>query len=61
MEVFEIVVGIFSIFGSIAAVVSVGVLISIKNSISIKGSGNDTQSVLQTNRGKDNTNSNITL
>lgn len=56
MEIFDIVVGIFSILGSIAAIVAAGVAISIKNTISINGSKNDTQSIVQNSRGKNNSN-----
>lgn len=55
---FDIIVGVFSVLGSIASIVSVGVAISIKNSIKIKGDKNDTKNTIQISRGKNNFNSN---
>ncbi len=58
MDCFNIVVGLFSILGSIASIVSVGFVISIKNQISIKGNKNKTKIINQTNHGKNNQNLN---
>lgn len=49
------IVGCFSILGSIAAIVSTGLLISVKNVLKIYGKNNR---IIQTNYGKRNTNIN---
>lgn len=58
MDIFNIIVGIFSILSSIATIVSVGLLIFIKNHISIKGDNNATQTINQSNHGNNNSNIN---
>ena len=56
METFNIVVGVFSIIGSIASVFSAIALISINNKISVKGDNNQIKTAIQTNKGKNNIN-----
>lgn len=58
MEAFNIVVGVFSILGSISAIVTMGVSISIKNHISNNGTNNKAKNVNQKNKGKGNINYN---
>lgn len=58
MDFFNIVVGLFSILGSIASIISVGIVISIKNKIAIKGDNNKTKIINQTSHGKNNQNVN---
>lgn len=56
METFNIVVGVFSIIGSISGVISAIALISINNKITVKGDNNQIKTTIQTNKGKDNKN-----
>ncbi len=56
MELFNIIVGVFSILGSIAAIVSLFVVISISNKITITGNNNNTSNIMQNNKGKNNKN-----
>lgn len=54
MDVFNIIVGVFSIIGSIASLVSVFYLHSI--SMHQRSSGDNSSNQMQINRGKNNTN-----
>lgn len=56
MDIFEIIVGIFSIFSSIAAIISAIFVAKIKSDISTKGNNNSYNSTTQTNKGTGNTN-----
>ena len=53
---FNIIVGVFSIIGSIATIFSLSALISISNKISFKGNDNEVHTTIQTNKGKNNKN-----
>ncbi len=56
MDIFDIIVGVFSIIGSVSAIVSAVALININSKTSVKGNNNDTKVTVQTNRGKNNSN-----
>lgn len=60
MEVFNIIVGVFSIIGSIAAIVGMSISINIKYHITNKGNNNsdNSQYITQQSRGKGNINMN---
>lgn len=59
MDIFNIVVGIFSIIGSISAICSLGYLTKISNSVNNNGSNNTFNNSTQSNIGRRNTNINI--
>ena len=56
METFNIIVGIFSIISSIATIISLGYVISIKSEIKTNGNNNKSSNIFQSNKGKDNEN-----
>lgn len=56
MDTFNIIVGIFSIIGSIFGVISASALISINNKMSVNGNNNQLKNTSQTNIGKNNQN-----
>jgi len=58
MNIFQVVVGVFSIISSIAAILSACFLVQIKNNIHIKGNNNDITSVSQSVTGIGNKTSN---
>lgn len=59
MDIFNVVVGIFSIIGSISAICSLGCLIKISISVNNNGSNNTFNNRPQSNIGKGNANINI--
>ena len=56
MEAFNIIVGVFSIVGSISGIISAIALISINNKISVNGNNNQIKTTIQNNKGKNNKN-----
>lgn len=56
MDIFNIIVGVFSIIGSISAIMSAVALFNISNKISLKGDNNTANTTIQTNKGKYNSN-----
>ena len=60
MEIFNVIVGVFSIIGSIAAIIGMSISINIKNQILNSGNINsdNAKHLTQTSHGKNNININ---